>query len=30
VPLLARDLDTNTLRGFNEMNQALKVQAEQH
>ena len=29
VPLLAHSLDTNTRRGFNEMNQALKVLAEQ-
>ena len=30
VPLLARDLDTNTLRGFKEMNGALKARAEQN
>ena len=30
VPLLARDLDTNTLRGFKEMNVALKARAEQN
>jgi hypothetical protein len=29
VPLLARGLDTNTRRGFEEMNQALKARAEQ-
>ena len=29
VPLLARSLDSNTLRGFEEMNQALKARAEQ-
>ncbi len=29
VPLLARSLDRDTLRGFNEMNQALKARAEQ-
>jgi hypothetical protein len=29
VPLLARGLDTDTRRGFEEMNQALKVRAEQ-
>jgi hypothetical protein len=29
VPLFARGLDTDTQRGFEEMNQALKVQAEQ-
>ncbi len=29
VPLLAKDLDTNTRRGFVEMNNALKVRAEQ-
>jgi hypothetical protein len=29
VPILARGLDTNTRRGFEEMNQALKVRAEQ-
>jgi hypothetical protein len=28
VPLMAHSLDTNTRRGFEEMNQALKVQAE--
>ena len=28
VPLFARSLDTDTLRGFNEMNQALKGRAE--
>lgn len=28
VPLLARSLDADTLRGFNEMNQALKSRAE--
>lgn len=28
VPLLARSLDNDTLRGFNEMNQALKARAE--
>jgi len=30
VPLLAGDLDTNTLRGFKEMNGALKARAEQN
>ena len=30
VPLLAGDLDTNTLRGFKEMNLALKARAEQN
>ena len=30
VPLLARDLDSNTLRGFQEMNLALKARAEQN
>ena len=30
VPLLTRDLDTNTLRGFKEMNLALKARAEQN
>src|SRR5215208_4064074 len=29
VPLFAKGLDTDTQRGFGEMNQALKVQAEQ-
>jgi len=29
VPLLARSLDSNTRRGFEEMNQALKARAEQ-
>ncbi len=29
VPLFAKGLDTHTQRGFGEMNQALKVQAEQ-
>lgn len=29
VPLLASGLDTDTRRGFEEMNQALKVRAEQ-
>jgi hypothetical protein len=29
VPILANSLDTNTRRGFEEMNQALKVRAEQ-
>jgi hypothetical protein len=29
VPLLARRLDAGTLRGFEEMNQALKARAEQ-
>jgi hypothetical protein len=29
VPLFARGLDTDTQRGFEEMNQALRVQAEQ-
>jgi hypothetical protein len=29
VPVLARGLDTDTRRGFEEMNQALKVRAEQ-
>ena len=29
VPLLAHSLDTDTRRGFEEMNQALKMQAEQ-
>jgi hypothetical protein len=29
VPLFARGLDTDTQRGFDEMNQALKAQAEQ-
>ncbi len=29
VPLFTRGLDTNTRRGFEEMNQALKVRAEQ-
>jgi hypothetical protein len=29
VPLFARGLDADTLRGFEEMNQALKVRAEQ-
>jgi hypothetical protein len=29
VPLLARGLDSNTRRGFEEMNQALKIRAEQ-
>ena len=29
VPILARGLDSNTRRGFEEMNQALKVRAEQ-
>ena len=29
VPLFAKGLDTDTQRGFEEMNQALKVQAEQ-
>ena len=29
VPLMARSLDTDTRRGFEEMNQALKVLAEQ-
>jgi hypothetical protein len=29
VPLLARGLDTDTRRGFEEMNQALKARAEQ-
>ncbi len=28
VPLFARSLDTNTLRGFGEMNRALKKRAE--
>jgi hypothetical protein len=28
VPLLARSLDTNTRRGFDEMNQALKMRVE--
>jgi len=30
VPLLARSLDRDTKRGFDEMNQALKLQAEAH
>ncbi len=29
VPLLARSLDRDTMRGSNEMNQALKARAEQ-
>jgi hypothetical protein len=29
VPLFAKGLDTDTQRGFGEMNQALKAQAEQ-
>jgi hypothetical protein len=29
VPLFARGLDTDTQHGFDEMNQALKAQAEQ-
>ena len=29
VPLFTRELDTNTRRGFEEMNQALKARAEQ-
>jgi hypothetical protein len=29
VPFFARSLEANTLRGFNEMNQALKARAEQ-